>query len=615
MRTRYVTPNESRASYGAGNCKNMEYKSQNVICQNCKRNFTIEPEDFNFYEKIKVPPLTFCPECRLIRRMTWRNERSLFKRSCAKTGKQIITMFHPDVDIVVYDHDIWWSDQWEPTDYGMDYDFSKPFFEQFKALLSKVPLANLGNSNCLGSPYGNHNADCKFCYLTYASYKNERTHYSYGAFGLKDCIDTYTTLDSELSCGDTLCGGLYKTHFSYDTDESINSFFLKHCKNLQDCIGCVNLRNKSHCILNVQYTKEEYEKKKKNLDFGSYKKLCEFENFYNKFVLNFPNKYANIIKSTECTGDNIVNSKNAQKCFDLYGNTEDSKYLIHFVDGKDSYDMYGGGGIASLMYEGIDAGVEASQELFAAITHTCLETYYTYMCFNSKNLFGCIGMRGKQYCILNKQYSKEEYFKLVPKIIEHMNAMPFIDKKGRVYKYGEFFPSELSPFAYNETMAQEYFTKTKKEIIENGYIYRVPSEHNYQPNIKSEDLSDHTKDVSDSILEEVIACPNNGQESTQCTKAYRIIKPELDFLKNNNIALPRYCPNCRHYKRLKQRNPFKLWDGRCQCNGLDSQNKKYRNTIEHIHGNKPCPNEFETSYAPDRSEIVYCEKCYQQEVY
>jgi hypothetical protein len=29
------------------------------ICQNCKKNFIIEPDDFGFYEKIKVPPPTF----------------------------------------------------------------------------------------------------------------------------------------------------------------------------------------------------------------------------------------------------------------------------------------------------------------------------------------------------------------------------------------------------------------------------------------------------------------------------------------------------------------------------------------------------------------------------
>ena len=119
----------------------MEYKLEKRICQNCKKDFTVEEDDFSFYEKIKVPPPTFCPECRMIRRMTWRNERSLFKRKCDFTGEDIITMFHPDADVKVYGKDIWWGDKLDPKDYGQSYYFSKPFFEQYKDLLSKVPFA------------------------------------------------------------------------------------------------------------------------------------------------------------------------------------------------------------------------------------------------------------------------------------------------------------------------------------------------------------------------------------------------------------------------------------------------------------------------------------------
>lgn len=590
-------------------------KSEDRLCQNCKKEFTIEPEDFGFYEKIGVPAPTFCPECRLVRRMTWRNERSLFKRNCAKTGKEIITMFHPDEDVVVYDRDAWWSDAWESTDYGMDYDFSKPFFTQFRELLSKVPLANLGNENCVGSPYGNHNADCKDCYLTYASYNNERTHYSFGATGMKDCFDNYIGLNYELSYSNVLSSALFKTHFSYDADELIESSFIKVSKNLQNCIGCVNLRHRIYCILNTQYTKEEYLKKKKELDFGSYKKLCEFRKIFDDFSINFPKRHVSIVKSVDSNGDMMINSKNAKNCFDIYGDVEDSKYLIHFLEAKDCYDIYGGGAGIELSYEGIDAGIQASKQLFSVLTHTCLDTNYTYMCFNSKNLFGCIGMRGKQYCILNKQYGKEEYFEMVEKIKKHMNEMPYVDKKGNSYGYGEFFPAEISPFSYNETIAQEYFTKTKDEIEKSGFKFRLAPKKEYKATIKSEELPDHIKDVPESILDEVISCPNNGDEKTQCTQAYRIIKAELDFLKNNNIALPRYCPNCRHYQRLRQRNPFKLWHAKCQCTGATSSNGKYKNTSTHTHGDSVCQNEFETSYAPDRSEIVYCEKCYQSEVY
>ena len=569
--------------------------SETKQCQNCKNDFIIEPDDFSFYEKIKVPPPTFCPECRAIRRMTWRNERSLFKRTCDFTGTSIITMFHPEANVKVYDRDIWWSDKWDPTDYGMDYDFSKPFFEQYKELLSRVPLASVGNTNCVNSPYGNHDADCKNCYLVYASYMAEDVMYSQGASSLKSCIDTYSIMKSESCYEDTLCGTLYNTHFSYDCDDSLNSWFLNVCVNCQDCIGCINLRNKKYCIFNEPYTKDDYLKIKESLDFGSYKILSEFKEKYKKFILKYPHRYVTILKSLDCIGDCIINSKNVKQSFDIYGEVEDSKFVAHGLGAKDSYDCYGFGGGAYLLYEGVDTGLKASNVYFSVLTHSCMNTNYTYMCYNSKNLFGCIGIRKGEYCILNKKYSKEEYEELVPKIIQHMSDVQYIDKNGMVYKYGEFFPSELSPFAYNETIAQEYFSKKVDEINNQGYKYRKPLDRNYAITIRSQDLPDHIKDVNENIVNDIISCPNNGNEITLCTEAYRITKDELSFLKKYGIALPRYCPNCRHYERLQQRNPLRLWHRSCMHEG--------------------CNNEFETSYAPDRPEIIYCEKCYQQEVY
>ncbi|MFA5827608.1 MAG: hypothetical protein WC839_03905, partial [Candidatus Paceibacterota bacterium] len=209
--------------------------------------------------------------------------------------------------------------------------------------------------------------------------------------------------------------------------------------------------------------------------------------------------------------------------------------------------------------------------------------------------FACIGLRSKQYCILNKQYTKKQYEELVPKIIKHMNDMPYIDSKGRIYKYGEFFPSELSPFCYNETIAQEYFPLTKEQALDQGYKWKDKEERNYQIDIKNKDIPDNIKDITDDILGKIIECGHKGGCNQQCTEAFKIIPEELQFYQRMNLPLPRLCPNCRHYERLAQRNPLKLWHRSCMKEG--------------------CTNEFETSYAPERPEIIYCEKCYQQEVY
>ena len=55
-----------------------------------------------------------------------------------------------------------------------------------------------------------------------------------------------------------------------------------------------------------------------------------------------------------------------------------------------------------------------------------------------------------------------------------MNQMPYEDKKGRIFKYGEFFPTEIMPFSYNDSVVCEYFPLTKEEILEKGYKYKDP---------------------------------------------------------------------------------------------------------------------------------------------
>jgi hypothetical protein len=238
---------------------------------------------------------------------------------------------------------------------------------------------------------------------------------------------------------------------------------------------------------------------------------------------------------------------------------------------------------------------------------------YSIYCYSSSDLFGCVGLRNKQYCILNKQYTKEEYEALLPKVIGHMNVMPYTDKNGRVFKYGEFFPYEFSPFAYNESLAQQYFPLTKEQAIKQGFSWKDPDIKDYQITISSEKLQDSIKDVGDDILNQVIGCPHGGNCIHFCTTAFKITPEELSFYRRMNLPLPRLCPNCRHYERFEQKNPMKLWHRKCQCSGAKSENGVYSNAIKHSHGDSPCSNEFETSYSPERKDIVYCETCYQNE--
>src|SRR3989338_4174438 len=110
-----------------------------------KKKFNVEKEDFAFYEKLKVPSPKLCRECRQMRRMSFRNERNLYKRKCDKTGENIISVFSPDSPFKIYDYTYWYSDELDPMDYGREFDFSRPFFEQFKEFMLAVSSPSLQN--------------------------------------------------------------------------------------------------------------------------------------------------------------------------------------------------------------------------------------------------------------------------------------------------------------------------------------------------------------------------------------------------------------------------------------------------------------------------------------
>ncbi len=180
--------------------------------------------------------------------------------------------------------------------------------------------------------------------------------------------------------------------------------------------------------------------------------------------------------------------------------------------------------------------------------------------------------------------------------------------------YGEYFPPEFSPFAYNETVAQDYLPTTKEKAEAEGFRWANTAEKSYAVTKRPEDLPDHIRDVPDSILKETIACAHENKCNEQCRAAFRIIPMELEFYRIMNLPLPRLCSNCRHSERLRDQNPMRFWHRKCVCAGEKSEGGIYINQSTHFHGSSPCPNEFETSYAPERAEIVYCEQCYQTEV-
>ena len=563
-------------------------KSQIKQCQNCKQKFTIEPEDFIFYQKMKVPAPTFCPDCRRQRRISFFNLINLYIRTCDLCKKEKVSMYAPEIPYKIYCPHCWWSDNWDPLEYGRDYDFTRPFFKQFNELWHEVPLLGLSIDppTTLSSPHTNHAGHLKNCYLIFHADNTEDSAYGIANFQNRSVFDCSLIRGSDF-CYD--CIHAYKDNHGVGldhTNESLDCVFLKDSKNCQNCFASTNLRNKKYYIFNKAYTKKEYFKKIGKWDLGSYKTYQEIKKLAEKHWKKFPPKPCWDEFSTDITGNYVFESKNCKQCYEVTG-AKDCKYLFMMGNPpiRDCYDISSWGGNQALSYECCVVGDNVSNVKFCQEAGLILHNVeYCKLSFSGSDHFGCVSVGKGKYCILNKLYAKSEYLSLVKRIKKQMDDLPYIDKKGRVYTYGEFFPIELSPFAYNETLAQKFFPLTSDEAVKQGYAWRKSKERHHKITIPYNKLPDHIKDVSEDILKQVIGCQS-------CQRGFRIIKMEFDFLRKMNLPLPRECPFCRINKKFDQ------W--------VKNLRMIKRTCSE-------CNTAFETSYAEQDFKNILCKKCYLQ---
>jgi hypothetical protein len=531
-------------------------------------------------------------------------------------------MYPPGTKFPVYCLPCYRSDKWDLLSYGREYDFNQPFFAQYKELKLHVPRASLVRQGEIeGSEYCNRASYNKNCYLLVRANYNEDSLYSYNLWESRDCVDCFNVHKSERTFQSIDSIDCYNVQYCQECRLCRDSELLFDCRNCTSCVGCVGLRNKQYHILNYPYPKEEYERKLKELRLNTAEGFAifsaEFKKLSDKAIREF------IIK-TNCvnvSGNWLIDCKDTFNSFQCR-EFENGKYLLSVIGAKDCMDYSYWGRGTELVYESSNCGYNVSNIRFSNESwDACHDLTYCDNCYSSGNLFGCVGLRKKEYCILNSQYSKEKYEELVSKITSQMNSMPYADSKGRTYKFGEFFPTELSASPYNMTAAYENFPLTKEEIINQGYAWEDYKEKEHEVTKSWKDLPGDISSTDDKIVDEIILCETqdkfkdvNALRERNCSKAFRIIPEELNFYKKMNTPLPRQCFNCRHYDRFKKRNPLKLWKRSCQCAGQKSENGVYKNTVAHQHGEGKCPNEFETSYAPGRPETVYCESCYNSEV-
>ena len=554
-----------------------DYKKQ---CVKCNTDFIVDSDEQGFYEKMKVPTPNVCPDCRFMMRLLWRNETSLYTgRKCDMCQKSIVTMYNPKSLYVVYCYECYRGDKWDPKDYAMDYDLNRPFFDQLKDLFIKTPKAQAYRTSGLGqninSDYVNGAGGVKNCYFIFNTGLSEECMYDRGLKDCMDVVDSYfgTKMDQ---CYEVINGKQSsQTTYSKSVVGCVDSHFLLNCSGLTNCFGCVNLRNKANCFFNEQLTPEEYKNKIDEI-LGSYEKIQEIKNRFDQFVLDFPYRANNNIKTINSVGDYLSECKNVKDGFEIT-KAEDCRYIFSSKLIKDSCGTIGFGYYSELLLECVAVGVSSNVIGSYAIDEG-QNIQYSISCFpNNKDLFGCDSLQNSQYCILNKQYDKEEYEKIKEHIVKELTEKNL---------YGLMMPPELAPFAYNETIGQDNMPMTKEEVLSAGFRWEDDIQMTKgKESLEPAQIPDHIKDVNDNITKEILRC-------VDCERNYKITEQELLFYRKMTIPIPRKCFYCRHKDRVFRRGPFKFFIRKCSHCGIDTH----------------------TNLTEKSAPIMYCEKCYQQEV-
>jgi hypothetical protein len=532
-------------------------------------------DELGFYERMKVPAPSFCPLCRQQQRMLFRNFKTLYKRPSSLSGKSIVSMYAPDVPFPVYEAAEWWADDWDATSYGKDIDWTRSFFEQFQELSLQVPHFALMKTKCNDCDYANMAVGSSNCYLVFGCVDNEDCQYGHITWNSRDTIDTLYVFKCEscYECTDVLNSN--KLMHSQECENCADSIGLFDCRGCTDCIGCVGLNNKSYYIFNENVGREAYKQFLEENPINKPETISMILEKREELRRTLPQRAFFGSHNVDVSGNHIYYAKKVHDSFDMKSG-EDSRYCYTTRKAVNTYDV----GFSPDVEECYQALTCTGTRIVGShIVYDSHDIFYSDSCYGSHNLFGCYGLRQKSYYIFNKQYTKEEYEELVPKLIELMKSYD---------EWGKFFPKEYSSFGYNEAIVGEYMPLTKAEALAQGFRWRddIPATHG-QGTIAYNALPKDPDMYTDALAKEILTCE-------KCEKNYRLTEYEMTFYQRFKLALPWHCFNCRHEIRMQSRNPRMLWDATC------------RNCNKHIR----------TSYPPEKQETysLYCEECYQQEM-
>lgn len=459
-------------------------------------------------------------------------------------GKQIISMYDPESPALLLDPKEFYSDTFDALKFGRPLDPFQPFFEQWDIFSRSVPRPAIINDpdseNCHWCLY---DIAFKNSYATYGGVTCDEVLYADMCIRNSHSVDVAGLVESEWSYESTQLFACSQAYWSEYCTNSLNITFCFGVSNCTDCFGCVNIKNKKYCFLNEQLSEEEYKKRIHEIDLSDSEVVTYWKEKTNQIWQQGYYMAGGNIRSEDVSGDDLVNCKEVSGISVFQGqrvyNAFDASYITDSCDISTSSNL-------ERCVNSISC-TDGYENKMCISCHGCIDIEYSELCISCEHCFGCIGLKRKQFCIFNVQYSEEEYWKQLKIIKKEML------QRG---ESGKFFPYSSSLLAYNTSHAEPFFPLSKEEACSLGARwYNFPT--NTSLALVIESLPTKLADVHPEVLNQQFLCPESG-------RPYRIVKPELEFHKKMNLALPRQHPSIRRKKRYKKLLELRLYPQNCQ---------------------------------------------------
>lgn len=548
--------------------------------EHCEGDFEVTAEDIEFLRMLRVPEPNYCPTCRRMRRLAHMGMIQLFRRDCNVPGhsENMISIFSPNCPFPVYDYKYYISDEFDPFSFGLDYDSNTDPLETLWSMRQIFPVPSFLNKDpaSINSDYSNGGRGTKNAYYAGGCFYCEDIWYTSFANKSKMVMDSRTIRDSDHVYGSQLCDHLYKCYFSYFSSNCSDCMYMFDCHNCTDCFGCVNLRNAKYCVFNEQLSKSEYEKFINSITPFSRSNLKENSDKFWELVKKLPMNASHNVAVENVDGVTIANSRNLYDVVDAQ-NAENIRHADSPLGHSDSMDILFSGK-SDHLYGTINVGSSSAWVKFSVSSKYCTNCEYIFNCKNLDNCFMCFGLQSKSYCIFNKQYEPEEYFRIVDEIKT---------KLIKLGNYGDGFGFEYSAQAYNISLSQVAYPLSNEKITElGGYIAEEQ-----ETNTGDIELLDNTevpqtiREVGDDILKKAIKCEISG-------RPFRIVATELEFYRKMKLPLLTIHPQIRISKHFY----------------FVPTGKKYKINCA------KCAKETNSIFAKESGYTLYCESCYQKEV-